>query len=107
MIATHATVVPERRSASSAPVGLVVECALADGVPAIESPRLGAPAVVLVRLFSEPLGALSRALPAGALEPGQLAEQIVAELGPAIRVRIEESGLPWTERLPTDGLRPS
>ncbi|HEY4825499.1 MAG TPA: glycosyltransferase, partial [Solirubrobacteraceae bacterium] len=88
------------------PAGVVVECEISSGVPAIAAPAEGSLAFVLVRVFSEPIGLLSRALPARGFEPEELASAIVDELGPGVRDRVEDSGLRWTGRLPTRGLRP-
>ncbi len=101
---SHGPVMSADRIAS--PAGVVVECEIATGVPAIAAPGAGIQAFVLVRVFSEPLGLLSRTLPARGLEPDELARAIVDELGPELRERVEDSGLRWTGRLPTCGLRP-
>src|SRR3984885_237788 len=90
----------------ASPAGVVVECEISSGVPAITAPAAGSLAFVLVRIFSEPIGMLSRALPAHGFEPEELASAIVDELGPEVRDRVEDSGLRWTGRLPTRGLRP-
>jgi GT2 family glycosyltransferase len=94
------------RSGADQPVGLVVECELADGIPTVRAPRAGTEAHVLVRVFTEPIGMLKVALPAEGLGPDRLAETIVKALGRELRERFEECGLQWSERLPTDGLRP-
>ena len=88
------------------PVGVVVDCDVAAGVPVIAVPRDGTLALVLVRAFSEPIGLLSEPLSAEGLEPHQLAGAIVRELGPQLRERMEDCGLSWTGELPTDGLNP-
>ena len=50
-------------------VGVVTQCDIAEGIPAIASPRVGMPALVLVRMFSEPIGILSEHLPAAVWIP--------------------------------------
>jgi GT2 family glycosyltransferase len=90
----------------ASPAGVVVECEIATGVPSIAAPAAETQAFVLVRAFSEPLGLLSLTLPAHGLAADGLARAIVDELEPELRVRFEDSGLPWTGRLPTDGLQP-
>jgi glycosyltransferase involved in cell wall biosynthesis len=94
------------RDRLTSPAGVVVECEIATGVPSIAARATGTQAFVLVRVFSEPLGLLSRPLPARGLEPDELARAIVDELGSELRDRVEDSGLHWTGRLPTCGLRP-
>jgi GT2 family glycosyltransferase len=91
---------------SAIPAGVVAECDIATGVPAIACPAAGTQALVLVRAFSEPLGLLSLVLPAGGLAPDQLANEIVDEFGAVLRDRLEECGLVWTGELPTCGVRP-
>jgi GT2 family glycosyltransferase len=85
---------------------VVVECDVAAGIPAITAPENVARALVLVRLFGEPLGVLLESVPAAGLSPGVLAAAIVSELEPQLRERIEECGLSWRGALPTDGLEP-
>jgi len=75
---SHGPVVGGDRIAS--PAGVVVECEISSGVPAIAAPAAGSLAFVLVRVFSEPIGLLSRALPARGFEPEELASAIVDEL---------------------------
>jgi GT2 family glycosyltransferase len=87
-------------------VGVVAECDVAVGVPTIATPRGGTQALVLVRVFGEPIGLLSEPLSAKGLEPPELADAIVRELEPQLRERIEECGLSWTGELPTGGLSP-
>src|ERR1700729_3826377 len=94
------------RDGMVSPAGVVVECEIATGVPSIAPRAAGTQAFVLVRVFSEPLGLLSRRLPARGLEPDELARAIVDEFGAELRDRVEDSGLRWTGRLPTFGLRP-
>jgi glycosyltransferase involved in cell wall biosynthesis len=86
--------------------GVVVECEVSTGVPAIVALAAGAQALVLVRVFDEPIGMLSLALPADGMEPDELGRAIVAELEPELRQRIVQCGLPWNGVLPTDGLHP-
>ena len=91
---------------TGAPAGVVVECEVSTGVPSIAAPAPGIQALVLVRVFSEPIGMLSLTLPEGGLRADQLAKAIVAELEPELRARIVQSGLPWTGELATGGLQP-
>ena len=88
------------------PFGVVVDCDVAAGVPGIAAPRDGTLALVLVRVFSEPIGLLSEPLSAEGLEPHELAGAIVRELEPQLRERMEDCGLSWTGELPTGGLHP-
>lgn len=87
-------------------VAEVVECDVAAGIPAITAPPGVGRALVLVRAFTEPLGLLDQALPAGGLSAPELARSIVRELEPQLRERFAGSGLFWTVPLATDGLRP-
>jgi glycosyltransferase involved in cell wall biosynthesis len=86
--------------------GVVVECEVSTGISAIAAPIAGTQALVLVRVFGEPIGMLSLTLPEGGLEPDQLATAIVSELEPELRERIVQSGLPWSGKLAIDGLAP-
>jgi glycosyltransferase involved in cell wall biosynthesis len=94
------------RTDSGAHAGVVVECEVSTGIPAIAAVAAGGQALVLVRVFGEPIGMLSLRLPAHGFTPGELAREIVAELEPELRQRIVECGLPWTGELPTGGLTP-
>jgi glycosyltransferase involved in cell wall biosynthesis len=87
-------------------VGVVVECDVAVGIPPIVAAHDGTQALVLVRVFDEPIGLLSELLSARDLEPHELAGAIMRELEPKLRERMEDCGLSWTGELPTDGLRP-
>jgi GT2 family glycosyltransferase len=88
------------------PAGVVAECDVADGLPAIPAPRPGIPALVLVRLFSEPIAMLDLTLPGDGLSAADLAGEIAEALAPELRRRFEECGLTWTGELPLDGLAP-
>lgn len=102
MGAQHSTM---RAQSTASRAGVVLECEIAEQVPAVLGPAAGTQMLVLVRLFSEPLGLLSQTLPANGLKPHELARVIVGELGAELRRRIEDCGLTWTGELPTDGLR--
>jgi glycosyltransferase involved in cell wall biosynthesis len=88
------------------PVGVVTQCDIAEGVPAIASPRVRVRALVLVRMFSEPIGMLSEHLPADSMDPSNLARAIVRNFGSRLRERFADCGLAWDGQLPTGGLRP-
>jgi GT2 family glycosyltransferase len=90
----------------TATAGIVVECEVAERIPAIASPRAGVPAFVLVRIFTEPVGMLRLPLPAQGLTPHELSRAIVAELEPELRARLDECGLDLPGELPVDGLQP-
>jgi len=49
-----------RADHTAPPVGVVVDCDVAAGVPTIAVPRGGTLALVLVRVFTEPIGLLSK-----------------------------------------------
>lgn len=86
------------------PVGVVSECEVADCVPAVAAPRPGVEAFVLVRVFSEPIGVITRTLSGDGLSSQHLAEAIVRELGPRVRERFHECGLEWSDALPLNGV---
>ena len=88
------------------PVGVVTQCDIAERIPAIASPRVGTRALVLVRMFSEPIGILSEHLPADSMDPSNLARAIVRNFGPRLRERFADCGLAWDGQLPTCGLHP-
>ena len=100
----HGTAMSPERATS--PVGVVVECEVADFVPAILEHGAGTDALVLVRIFSEPIGLLKRTLPPDGLKAHELARLIVGEFGAQLRRRIEDCGLRWTGELPISGLGP-
>src|SRR6516165_9804910 len=89
------------------PAGVVAECDIAEGIPAIPSPGIGVPALVLVRMFSEPLGMLAERLPSNRMGPSELADAIVRKFEPQLQERFAKCGLAWDGQLPTNGLRPS
>ena len=79
------------------PVGVVTQCDIAEGIPTIASPRVGTRTLVLVRMFSEPIGILSRHLPAVSLDPDNLARAIVRNFGPRLRERFADCGRQLSE----------
>lgn len=87
-------------------VGVVTQCELSVEIPALRVPAAGMTAAVLVRLFGEPVGMLSRELPGQTLAPEALAREIAEEFGPALRERFADCAITWTGSLPTDGLQP-
>jgi GT2 family glycosyltransferase len=89
------------------PTGDVLDCDVATGIPWIPAPETGTTVHILVRLFTEPLGMLSRTVPGRGIEPAVLAREIVGELGPELRTRFEDAGLSWTGELPIDGVTPA
>jgi glycosyltransferase involved in cell wall biosynthesis len=90
----------------ASPVGVAAECDVAEGLLAIASPRPGARALILVRLFSEPVGMMAELLPADGMGADDLARAIVREFGPRLRERFAECGLAWDGELPAGGLNP-
>jgi len=88
------------------PVGVVIDCDIAEGLPAVVAPHSSARALILVRIFGEPLGLLAKPLTASGLAPDDLASVIVNDLGQLLEARFAECGLAWDGHLPTDGLRP-
>lgn len=87
-------------------VGVVAECDIAEGIAPIASPRADAKALVLVRMFGEPVGMLTERLPAAGLGSEGLATAIVRDLGPQLEARFTECGLPWDGKLAVTGLHP-
>ena len=100
----RASVVTDEREAP--PVGVVAECDVAEGVPDIIAPQGGMRALMLVRVFSEPVGMLDVQLPAEGMLAEDLALAIAGEFGPALQDRLTECGLAWDGKLPLSGLRP-
>lgn len=86
--------------------GTVVQCELSVEIPAIGAQAPGAVTLVLVRLFTEPIGLLSLTPGRRGLTPAELAQEIVAELAVELRERFADCAIPWTGSLPVDGLRP-
>lgn len=86
---------------------LITECDVAESIPTIRATPEATHALVLVRVFTEPIGLLLASLPVEGLEPDELARAIVRDFEPQLRERIVECGLSWRGDLPTDGLRPA
>jgi GT2 family glycosyltransferase len=93
------------RDRSSA-MGVVAHCELSVDIPALTAPAQGMTALVLVRLFGEPIGMLSLDVRERTMEPAALASEIAAAFGPALRERFADCGIAWTGSLPTNGLEP-
>jgi GT2 family glycosyltransferase len=93
-----------RHGPSSA--GIVVECELSSEVPAIAARVPEVTALVLVRLFTEPIGLLKLTVDERGLTPAALAREIVTELGFELRERFRDCDIPWTGSLPLAGLKP-
>ncbi|MBV9338236.1 MAG: glycosyltransferase family 2 protein [Solirubrobacterales bacterium] len=91
---------------SGSAIGVVAQCELSVGVPALTAPASGITALVLVRVFGEPIGMLSLELSEGTLEPAALAREIADEFEVALRERFADCAITWTGSLPTDGLEP-
>lgn len=89
------------------PAALVTECEVSLGIDPLHTPRPDMRAMVLVRIFGEPIAMLSLIVPAGGLPAPELAAAIVAECEPALRDRMQDAGLPWTGELSVDGLTPA
>lgn len=88
------------------PAGVVAECDVASEIASIAAPRAGIEALVLVKLFTEPIGVLDLTLPAGGLDAPEVASAIVREFEPQLRTRFEDCGLEWSGELPTSGVTP-
>jgi len=71
-------------------VGVVVDCDVLRGHSGRRGARAGAQALVLVRVFSEPIGLLCETLSASGLDPHELAGAITRELEPQLRERMED-----------------
>jgi glycosyltransferase involved in cell wall biosynthesis len=84
---------------------VVTECDIAEGIPFLTSPRADAKALVLVRMFGEPIGMLAERLPASGLDSDDLASAIVREFGQQLETRFAECGLSWDGHLTPDGLQ--
>jgi len=82
----------------SAPdVGVVVDCDVSVGIPTVVAPRSGAQALVLVRVFSEPIGLLSRHLFARWPRLTRVGEcDREGTRASSLRERVEDCGLNWT-----------
>ena len=91
-------------AAAGTPAAVVVECDVATGIPTIAAPRAGIPALVLIRVFTEPIAMLNITLPGPGLSAAELERAIVAETEPLLRERFEACGLAWTGELPLDGV---
>jgi glycosyltransferase involved in cell wall biosynthesis len=92
--------------ASGTPAAVVAECDVATAIPAIAAPRADIRALVLVRVFTEPIAVVGLTLPAAGLSAAELARAIVAEAEPQLRERFEDCGLTWTGELPLAGVTP-
>ena len=62
--------------------------------------------LMLVRIFSEPLGIMEVELPGDGLCPDDFARAIVREFGPQLGERFAECGLAWNGELPVSRLNP-
>lgn len=91
---------------STRPVGIVVHCELSVEVPPIAAPAPATTAMVLVRLFGEPIGMLNLSLSGRDIAAAALADEIAAKLAPEVRARFADCAIAWTGSLPTNGLEP-
>jgi glycosyltransferase involved in cell wall biosynthesis len=88
----------------------ILDLDLADGLEPISGiDPDGAPwsaALVLVRMFTEPLSMLMLALPPAGISVEELGLAISSGLAEEVASRMRACGLEWTGRVPTDGLHP-
>jgi glycosyltransferase involved in cell wall biosynthesis len=106
---TDPTAIIDSRSTAAKqakPAAVVGECDVAEGISAIPAPGSEARMLMLVRMFSEPLGILEAMLPGDGLVPNHLARMILDEFGPQLEERFVECGLAWNGELPFSGLNP-
>jgi glycosyltransferase involved in cell wall biosynthesis len=88
----------------------ILELDLADGLEAIPGiDASGTPwsaALVLVRVFTEPIGILTLALSPEGIGVEELALAISSELGEEVESRVRSCRLQWSGHVPIHGLRP-
>ncbi len=88
----------------------ILELELADGLEAIPGiDPCGTPwsaALVLVRVFTEPIGILAMTVSPEGIAVEELALAISSELGEEVGSRLSACGLQWSGHVPVDGLRP-
>jgi glycosyltransferase involved in cell wall biosynthesis len=86
----------------------MLECDVAAGiVPVAAVDRDGAPwtsVELLVRMFTEPIGALSLAIGPEGLGVEAIAAALTVQLGAAIASRMRSAGVPWSGVVPIQGL---
>jgi glycosyltransferase involved in cell wall biosynthesis len=95
-----------RASGDVLPVSVLAECEISDGIFSVPDARHGEMVVILVRLFTEPLGLVKAIAPADGLDSDVLAGVIVRELEPQLQDRFSECGLVWDGKLPLAGFTP-
>jgi GT2 family glycosyltransferase len=88
-------------------VGVVGECDLASGIDAIPGVGNDVLLMLVVRIFTEPIGVLETTLPPSGLSSRELANQIASTFEEVLRERLDDAGLPSLDELPTTGLSPS
>ncbi|HUB36546.1 MAG TPA: glycosyltransferase [Solirubrobacteraceae bacterium] len=97
--------------AQRAPHVAILDVDVAEGLPAIpghdEHGRRWSAALVLVRVFTEPVGVLELAPPADGVSARELARAIASTLGGRVGARILAAGLEWQGDVPSDGLEPA
>lgn len=94
-------------SRSAAPAGVVGDCDIASRIDAIPGVGNAVLLMLVVRIFTEPIGVLETTLPPSGLSSRELANQIAATFRRPLRERLDDAGLPWLDELPTTGLAPS
>jgi len=94
-----------------APHVAILDVDLADGLQAIpdvdDAGAVWTSALVLVRVYTEPIGVVELAIPVGGVGAGDLARAIGMELETQVRERIVASGLVWGGSVPSAGLCPA
>src|ERR1700760_1552495 len=75
------------------PVAVLAECEISEGIFPITDARAGEPVVILVLLFTEPLGMISTVAPVDGMDSASVADAIAREFGPQLKERFTECGL--------------
>lgn len=87
-------------------IASVAECDIAEGIPALSLPPSGGRALILIRIFSEPIGMVLETISAEGVSADKFAASIQREFGPQLQTRFAECGLAWEGKLPVDGIKP-
>lgn len=94
-----------------APHVAILDIDLADGLQAIpdvdDTGAMWTSALVLVRVFTEPIGVVELAIPVGGVGADDLARAIGTELEMQVSERVVASGLVWEGSVPIAGLCPA